>query len=77
MILCYLLRHHFVIPRLRSIGSDKEGAHALLHLMKSDMVGGLEYAHHGTGVGYFGAMPLVRQEKRNRLYMLVVPACHT
>ena len=55
MILCYLLRHHFVIPRLRSIGSDKEGAHALLHLMKSDMVGGLEYALHGTGVGYFGA----------------------
>ena len=50
MILCYLLRHHFVIPRLRSIGSDKEGAHALLHLMKSDMVGGLEYALHGTGV---------------------------
>ena len=33
----------------------------MLHLMKSDMVGGLEYSLHATGKGYFGAIPLVRR----------------
>ena len=45
----------------KSTGGDREGAHALLHLMKSEMVGGLEYALTNTGKGYFGAMPLVRE----------------